>query len=231
MSLSQNHILVISYSDKTREILRENLKMSGIAAICCSSFCEAENQAVLNLCSGILVDLTSMIKARGEEKIVACSLTGFYPTLRVRSDGLMLIPTTMPDGTKQDNSLSDFLQYTCAAFPPRMLRAYKRHKITVSALLIHKEVEIRTFTLDISWGGAFLVDTLPDKFTLMEKVEIRFPEFGCSVDAEIRWIQLWGDRYAAGTGVKFEFVGSSLEAALCSILKTTREKDRARLVA
>jgi hypothetical protein len=205
--------------------------MNGIAAICCSSFCEAENQAIQNFCSGILVDLTSMIKARGEEKIVACSLTGLYPTLRVRSDGLMLIPTAMPDGTKQDNSLSDFLQYTCAAFPPKMLRAYKRHKINVSALLIHKGVEIRTFTLDLSWGGAFLVDMFPDKFTLMETVEIRFPEFECSVDAEVRWIQLWGDRFASGIGIKFGAVGGALEAPLSSILKTTREKDRARLVA
>ena len=224
-------ILVISYSDKAREALSENLKLNGIAAISCSSFCEAENQALQNLFSGILVDLPSMIKAKGEEKIVACSLTGFYPTLRVRTVGSVLVPMIMPGSTKQDDSLIDFLNNTCSVFTPRILRAYKRHRVSVSVLLIHGELEKRSFTMNISWGGAFLVDIDAEKFEPGEEVAIRLPEFACSVKAEVRWLQLWGNRLAPGIGVRFESIDEPFANALAIILKTKPNKDRARLVA
>ena len=104
--------------------------MNGVV---CESFLEAEDVAREGVFNGILVDLQSIVKAKGDEKIIACSLTGFYPTLRVRALGSMLVPMAMPGDAKQDSSINDFLTKSCSTFAPRRLRLHRRRDITLSA--------------------------------------------------------------------------------------------------
>lgn len=153
MPLPLNPILVVSYSDETRADLVSTLNKSGVAASPCATFCEAENLALKGLYNGLLVDLPSMIKSKGEEKIVAYTLANYFPTLRVRTMGSMLVPMAMPGSVKQDSNLVDFLSRTCSQFSPRTLRAHRRHQICVSTLLYCMGEEHRGFTMDISWGG------------------------------------------------------------------------------
>lgn len=224
----QYPVLVVSYSDATRETLVANLDKINVPSAPYPTFCEAENAAIRGPHSGMLVDLPSMIKAKGEEKIVAYTLTNFFPTLRVNPVGSMLIPMTMPGGPKQDGSLADFLQKTCSVFVPRQFRSFARHKLSLSALITKGESAVKSFTLDISWGGAFLVDLEPEKNRCGEEIVIQYPEFNCTVRAEIRRVQLWGERRAAGIGVLFNDFSEPFETMLSSVLKNSRENDRDR---
>lgn len=227
----QHPVFVISASDEIREVLAKSLEPFAVQTTCCSSFTEAENLALSGLYSGILVDLPTIVKAKGEEKIVACSLTGFFPTLRVRVMGSLLIPMTMPGAAKQENSISDFINRACFNYHPRILRSHHRHPIGISVSTSHKGVETRAFTLNISWGGAFIVDFNPERFSPGDELTIYFQEPGTDVRATVCWIHSWGLRHAPGIGVRFHDMNLTLEDFLLHLLKRARNHDRDRLVA
>lgn len=224
-------ILVISYHDESRAALQSSLNQQEIEAEPCATFVEAETKALNQIFNGILVDLPSIVKAKGEEKIVACSLAGFYPTLRVRTVGSMLVPMIMPGGARQEKSLKDFLEKACSTFFPRMLRAHRRHELCVPMVIGEGESEVRTFTLDVSWGGVFLVSMNPERFNRGDELTAYFPEFDLKVPVAVRWIQSWGGRKVPGVGCEFLEQREDLEAALGTLIKSPRDQDRDRLVA
>ena len=231
MPLLDHPIFVISVSDDTRAALANSLKAFDVQLVQCSTFLEAENLALQGLYSGILVDLPSIVKAKGEEKIVACSLSGFFPTLRVRVMGTMLIPMTMPGAAKQENSVSDFINRACKNFMPRQLRSHHRHVIGISVATRFSDTETRAFTLDISWGGAFIVDFNPERFSIGDDLTIFFQEPSCEIQATVCWKQSWGLRHAPGIGVKFHSLTDTLSEFLLRLLKHAKDHDRDRLVA
>jgi PilZ domain len=222
-------ILVVSYVDATLELLVKSLLQLDISAVPCNAFCDSEKLALENTYNGILIDLTSIIKAKGEEKVVAYGLASVYPSLRVRSMGAMLIPMAMPGDAKQDNSLKDFIYKTCAEFAPRSLRLYRRRDKCVS--IIRKDIpgDERGFTLNISWGGAFIIDNHSERFTVGQKMTFLLHELGLEVNVVVCWIQAWGHRHFPGIGVRFETVDEELEKALFQLLKHDRSIDRDRI--
>jgi len=231
MPLLPHPILVVSYSDDTRASLTATLAGSDADSVACNTFCEAEELALQGLYSGMLVDLPSIVKSKGEEKIVAYTLANFFPTLRVRAIGSVLVPMTMPGSAKQDKNLSDFLKVTCPAFAARMLRAFRRHPGCHATVIRYKGEEFRGFTLNLSWGGAFIVDVSAEKFAAESNIIVTFPEFELDIDATIRWIKPWGQRYAPGLGISFNLLDQAFETVLTGLLKTRKEFDRDRLVA
>lgn len=232
MPLPPHPILVVSYVDETRASLTAILANLGVATVPCSTFCEAENLALKELYSGLLVDLPSIIKSKGEEKIVAYTLANFFPTLRVRTMGSMLVPMAMSGSAKQDKSLDDFLNKSCIAYSPKKLREFRRHPVCLSTLVNYQDYELRGFTLNLSWGGAFIVDLQAEKFTAGDSLVITFTEFGYQVSAEVRRIKPWGpQRYAPGVGLLFTNLEEPLESAIAGIIRTRKEFDRDRLTA
>ena len=223
---SDNPILVISYDEKSLAALVASLKPYDARAIPCSTFCEAEGHALSCACSGVLVDLATIIKAKAEEKIVAYTLVGFYPTLRVKTMGAMLIPMAMAGDAKQDKSLNDFLTKTCAAIIPRRLRSNKRKDICIPTFIGN----VRGFTLNISWGGVFIADMNPERFSVGEEIIVTFPEFGLEVACIVARIQSWGQRRPPGIGVKFKLIDQELDSNLFALLRSKKDKDRDRLV-
>lgn len=232
MPLPSYPILVVSYIDETRAALTAVLNKTGAAAVPCETFCEAENLALKGLYSGILVDLPSIIKSKGEEKIVAYTLANFFPTLRVRTMGGMLIPMAMPGSAKQDKSLDDFLAKTCTVFEPRTLRTYRRHPACLSTIVTHKGAELRGFTLDVSWGGMFIVDLQSERFSRGDQISILLPEFGCTLFAEVRIVKPWGiQRHPPGIGILYNKLDEIAEPIIGGITRTSKEFDRDRLTA
>ena len=231
MTLSSLAILVVSYNDDSRTALLESLNDYGVAGVACATYREAEDYALYGFYNGLLIDLPSIIKAKGEEKIIAYTLTNFFPILRVRAIGATLVPMAMPGSAKQDKSLSEFLTKTCSDFRPRRLRAHKRHPVCISVLLRYKGEELRGFTLNVSWGGAFIVDVQAERFDVGENVEINLPQFKGSLKAVICWIMPWGMSCAPGIGVSFSKIDTSLEEVFAGILKSRKEFDRDRLMA
>jgi Tfp pilus assembly protein PilZ len=232
MPLPQHPILVVSYVDETRSALTDVLNKAGAAAVPCVNFCEAENHALNGFYSGILVDLPSIIKSKGEEKIVAYTLANFFPILRVRTMGGMIIPMAMPGSAKQDKNLDDFLSKTCPVFEPRKLRLFRRHPVCLSTLVKYKDGEIRGFTLNVSWGGMFIVDLHAEQFRVGDPVSILIPEFSCTIVAEVCRIKPWGiERHPPGIGLLFSHLDKTVEPVISSITRTSKEFDRDRLVA
>ncbi len=91
--------------------------------------------------------------------------------------------------------------------------------------------ELRGFTLDISWGGAFIVDVRADRFNVGESLEVHLPQLDRTIRVVVSWIMPWGLQSAPGIGVSFAEMDQDLETALAGILKTRREFDRDRLMA
>ena len=224
-------ILVVSYVDDIRAALVSNLERAAVAGIPCASFCEAEDIARDGVYSGILVDLQSIIKAKGDEKLVACSLTGFYPTLRVRALGGMLVPMAMPGDAKQDSSLKDFLEKSCRAFTPRRLRLHRRRDSVHSALVGDPESDSRVTVMNISWGGLFLMDLQAERRSVGETIRIRLREFDVEIDGEVRWVRPWGERKIPGAGVAFRGMGEGLDKLLFALIQRDRHNDRDRMIA
>ena len=231
MTHSNLVILVVSYNDDTRAALVATLNDHNVTAVACATFCEAEERALEGLHNGLLVDLPSIIKAKGEEKIVAYTLANFFPILRVRAIGAALVPMAMPGNATQDKSLVDFLTKTCSAFPPRKPRAHKRHTLCVLTLLRIRGEELRGFTLDVSWGGLFIVDVHSEKYSIGEEVEIHLPELAINIQALVCWIMPWGGHSAPGIGVSFCEMDEALDTVFAGILKSRKEFDRDRLIA
>jgi hypothetical protein len=232
LSVVGNPILIISYNAEIRMTLAENLQRNNVPGIPCESFAQAEDIAREGVYNGILVDLQSIVKAKGDEKIIACSLTGFYPTLRVRALGAMLVPMAMPGDARQDNSLSDFLTKTCSSFTPRRLRLHRRRDTALSALrLCSPDQGDRLFTLNMSWGGAFIVDAHPEKYEIGQQMQLEFPEFEYSFYASVCWLRPWGLRRIPGIGVAFMGVEERMESILASLMQRDRNNDRDRMIA
>lgn len=229
MLVSLYPILVVSYVDETRTALLNILGKSGVVGVACATFCDAENMALNGKFSGMLVDLPSIIKSKGEEKIVAYTMANFFPTLRVRTMGGMLIPMAMPGSAKQDKNLDDFLNKTCLAYTPRPLREFRRHPLCISTLLHCNNQEYRGFTQNISWGGAFIVDVFSERFADETDIKVEFLDFGFGIDASIRWYKTWGERFAPGVGIRFKELDESVISTFSGSFKTSREFDRDRL--
>jgi len=232
MPIPPHPILVVSYVDETREALTAFLDKTGAVTVPCASFCEAENTALKGLYSGMLVDLPSIIKSKGEEKVVAYTLAGFFPTLRVRTVGFILVPMATPGAAKQEKSLDDFLHKTCCASPPKRLREFRRHPVCLSTLITYDGLELRGFTLNVSWGGAFIVDLQAEQFSIGDQVSILIPEFGCHIPADVCRIKPWGVlRHPPGIGLRFGDLDETVTAVIAGIIGTRRESDRDRLTA
>lgn len=224
-------IIAIAYNEETRHAFVEALQASGAQAVAAASFYDAETLALHGSYSGLLVDLPSIVKAKGDEKVVACSLTSFFPTLRVRAVGKVLVPMTMPGSARQDNSLNDFLLKSCTGFEPRRLRRHRRRDICLATLLHAPSSHERGFTLNLSWSGAFVLNTAPERFNVGDTLNIYLPETELLVPVTVRWLRPWGERKLSGLGVSFNLIDEPLANALTLVLKSEPENDRDRLVA
>lgn len=225
-------IIVIAYNDEARSALEKSLATLGLSCRSAATFLQAEDIALSGLFSGILVDLTSIVKAKDEEKIVACSLTAFYPTLRVRTMAGMLIPMTMPGEARQENSLNDFIRNSCQNFVPRRLRASRRKDVVVST--VSRQIyadDARGFTLNLSWGGAFIADVVPEKYFVDQRFQLHFHEIETEVPVRVSWIQPWGLQRRPGIGVQFLESNAMLDAALFTLLQHDRTACKDRMVA
>jgi hypothetical protein len=219
-------VLVVAYDDKARAALAACLGTFAVTAILCTSFGEAENYAQSHRCRGVLVDLIAAMMAKDEERMSAHTLTALYPALRVKMIGSMLIPMIMAGDPPQEKSLRDFLTRTCAQFTPRRLRSGKREIICVPTLI---GAELG-FTVNMSWNGAFIADTAPERFRVGDELTVKFQvEPGAEFASEVTVvrIQAWGEYRPPGIGVQFK----QLEADLPPLFRCQKDSGQQRLAA
>ncbi|HEX9078498.1 MAG TPA: PilZ domain-containing protein [Desulfuromonadaceae bacterium] len=210
MNRQDSPVLAIAYDETVRSVIAANLASCAVKTVQCSSFAEAENFVLQNECRGILVDLMALLKAKEEEKAVAYTLTGYYPTLRVKAMGMMIVPMAMAGDTRQAKSVTDFLAKNCAAFKPRGLRAFRRIDLRIPTRIGTD----RGHTLNISYGGAFVSDIDWELFPVGKGIAMTFPDFGIDVEGIVARTQALGQNHPAGIGVKFTHMSPVLESTL-----------------
>jgi|GEM_PF-666552 len=226
-------ILTVSYDDNVRGTMVRALTDEGGIPAPCSSFVEAETLALTHLYSGMLVDLTSIIKAKGEDKIVATSLQNTFPMLRVKVLGPMLIPMVMSGTAAQEKSLKAFLANACATFTPRRLRAFRRHNYNTPIMIrLPDGSEIMSFSLDVSWGGIFAVVTGPTEIHVGEEVTVRMPALDIGIKAAVVRVKQWGEhKVIPGFGLRWHTpLSPEAENALLLALHSAKEFDRDRMI-
>ena len=218
--LTRYTILVIAFDNKCRSLLESSLDECAVNVVPCATFAEAEAFARRVPCSGILVDLATMIKSKGPEKIISYTLTGYYPTMRVKTMGDVITP--IPMGTvKNSDSIGGFISEICSTFGPRKLRALKRKEICQPTMIGVN----RGYTLNLSWGGAFIADSYPEIFNEADECTLSFPALDITVDVVVMKIYPWGQTRAPGIGVAYKEISPDFENHLSKLLKSDRNSD------
>lgn len=158
-------------------------------------------------CNGLMLSVRSAVRADAAGKALIRTVELVYPTARIKrrpSDGSF---SALPSQGGSARTLPDFLA-SCAAFEARRIRRSERIPKTLNALLSadpDAEEPERTFTLDLSAGGAFL-HSVRD-WREGDTLHLSFQElpWESPVRAEVRHVFPWGTPFRArGIGVRFD---------------------------
>jgi hypothetical protein len=207
-------ILMVVNEVEARAAYEEALRKVGVAYDIAASFNDVLRMSIDNAYSGLMIDILTLIRSSKEEKLIAYDCINFYPSLRVKWDArqksMNLSPLEQSFSADTEATLARFIESRCKSFTARSLRKFNRKEtyfsVTLSAGCDFPEGDcIKTFTVNISQGGAFLHTT--HSFAKGETVWLRFlelPEAG-PVKAVVCWRIEWGGcRSIPGIGVMFQ---------------------------
>jgi len=225
--MAQPKILIIAKDAEAGQAYAEALREIDVAYDIAASFLEMAALATDNSYNGLLVDILTLVRSSKEEKVVAYECFNLYPVLRVKWENkkkkINLSPLEQAFSPDAASALKFFIESRCMPFRARPLRRHPRKSYNLNVLLsvdgTFSECDtIKTFTLNISRGGAFLHTTHP--FALDDCVWIRFVEFSPlePIKASVRWSLEWGQsRSIPGLGLKFEELSEAQEQFLKTI--------------
>ena len=226
------HVLAISGDQATRGMIVKAVRGDSISLVECSSFREAEQVAMTRPFSAVIADVPTIVKSKDDERLAVFSLQNLYPLIRVKTSGGIAAPIIMAR-EERGQSLALHTKKICATFVPRRLRAYKRHKQFIPVRIRKSDgTEYQTFTLDISWGGAFIVMNRIWGLTTGNDLSVYMPTLDITIVAEIVRIQAWGQQgVAPGIGVQWKMPHDPpIREGLLKIFKTRVDDDRDRLL-
>ncbi len=214
--MEDTRILLIVKSAEARAAYEEALSKVQVDYDIAGSFTDVLRMSVEKPYSGLLIDILTLIRSNKEEKAIAYDCINCYPSLRIKWDtkqkSMNLSPLEQAFSVDTQATLAYFIEGRCKAFNARSMRRYPR-KETVIGLLLSAARDatdgesIKTFTVNISRGGAFLHTTEP--FLKGQTVWLSFLEMHDAepIEAVVCWIIEWGvSRGIPGIGVKFKFV-------------------------
>lgn len=204
-------ILMVVREAEARAAYEEALQRVGASYDVAHSFKDLLRMSVDNSYSGLLIDVLTLVRSSKEEKNIAYDCLNFYPSLRVkwdaRSKSINLGPMEHCPAQDSEATLSYFIENRCRSFTPRSLRRFTR-KDTFLSLVLSAGVSpgegVKTFTANVSLGGAFVHTTRP--LEKKETVWLRFVEMPDAepVEATVCWRIDWGTcRSIPGVGVMF----------------------------
>lgn len=224
--------LIVSVSPETRAAITNSLQTEKVALIECTSFLEAEQIALSQPICAVVADIPTIIKSKGDEQLVASSLQNIFPFIRVKARGALVMPITNISDIGNPNITSHF-ETICSRFVPRCLRAYKRYK-TIVPVVIHRNhgPSCQSVTLDISWGGAFVILNGTVDFDAGNELTLDMPTLTISVKAVVVRTNSWGKHgIAPGLGLRWTSeMDSILSEGLSKVLGVDRSNDRDRLL-
>ena len=159
-------VIIVTADEKLRDYCLKQVVKTGVDYKTVTGLGELFVELGKNHYSGLLIDLTSSIKAKADEKAKAHEVLPLYPVLRLKwnkeAQGLNCL---LQNSVANANiSITNFIDYHCRPFKPRKIRTKKRLPLHFSVLISpdkkfqRLDVE-RSTTLDISLGGCSLLTT------------------------------------------------------------------------
>lgn len=221
--MEETRILMVVNEPEARAAYEETLSRVGVAYDTAHGFKEVLRMTVEGAYNGLLVDILTLIRSSKEEKTIAYDCINFFPTLRVKWDSRQKTVSVGPQEQAPpcgdtDSALSHFIDQRCRTFTARSLRRFNRKDSYLSLLLETRRNDmeprhLKTFTVNISQGGAFVHTTEPAaKGT---QLRLTFPEMPGPqpLRASVCWSIPWGGcRSIPGIGVMFDISLSEEQA-------------------
>ena len=220
-------ILIIANGEETTHAYTQALSSLTSKYDVAITFNEAQSMAIETAYNGMLIDLVTLVRSSQEEKLIAYGLINLYPTMRIKYDKkskeIKLTPLEQSLSIDPQASLRLFIENRCKSFPARSLRRDKRTSICLNVLLCPKdpfsqEESIKTFTVNLSLGGAFLHTT--QSFRAGDRVWLRFEDLSdpTPIKAKVCWSIEWGvgSRSIPGISIEFETLSDSQKEEIFS---------------
>ena len=213
--MEETRILMIVKSAEARAAYQEALDKIGVFYDIASTFTDVQRMSVEHAYSGLLIDILTLIRSSKEEKLIAYDCINCYPSLRIKWDAkqksMNLSPLEQAFSVDTEATLTFFIEGRCKAFTARSMRRYPRKDLHLGLVLspfcdFPAGDCIKTFTINISQGGAFVHTT--QSFTKGQTVWLRFLEmpYAEPIKAVVRWGIEWGVcRGIPGVGLAFDF--------------------------
>jgi hypothetical protein len=228
---NKQNVLIVSRDTTARSAITLALHGDDITSLECASFVDAENAALASPFNAVVSDIPTIVKSKGDEQLAAFSLQNIYPFVRVKLIEGQVIPIIMSGDREQ--SAVDYLEKICFTSHPRRLRTYKRHNMFIPVIVTFVDGQIhQAFTLDVSWGGAFVVINNERNIESEKNLLVEMPTLNVTIAAEVIRVQAWGTHgVAPGLGFKWKSkLDAITEQCLGKILNLERNNDRDRLL-
>ena len=225
--MADTKVLIIAKDQEAGQAYAKALSEIGAAYDIAPSFNEMVGLAVDNAYNGLLIDILTLVRSSGEDKVIAYECINLYPVLRVRWENkkkkISLSPLEQSFSPDTASVLKFFVEQRCTPFCARRLRKHNRKSYHLNVLLsldslFDERDTIKTFSLNISPGGIFIYT--PQVLEKGRTVWLRFAEFPGlgSVQATVRWSIEWGhSRSIPGAGLEFDWQSESQAEALRNI--------------
>ncbi|MFW5837974.1 MAG: PilZ domain-containing protein [Desulfovibrionaceae bacterium] len=219
-------LLLIAEQGPSRTAYEKSLQEMNVAYDALSSPGEMKNMLTETPYNGLLLDVPTMIRASGRDKMHVNEMLERFPVLRLIYDAQHGRIRGLHYGRSSDNAvdLKTFIRQSCAALPARSIRAAQRRNLHLNVWLLpesHAPLSAgeRTVTSNVSEVGCFLITSRPWKN--FERLWLVFREFTdkSPVQARIRWRKTWGEALEIpGLGIQFEQISPSQREDLLKLL-------------
>ncbi|HBA88339.1 MAG TPA: PilZ domain-containing protein [Geobacter sp.] len=211
--MEETRLLMVVNEAEARDAYRQALDRVGVSYHTAASFREMLHMSIDAAYSGLLIDLLTLVRSSQEEKSIAYDCINLYPTLRVKWDTrlkcMSLSPLEQSFSSNVEAGLSYFIESRCKPFAARSLRRFNRKDCYLSVLIFASDgpdaEAVKSFTVNISQGGAFVHTTRP--LPKGAPVRLSFAEQAgeAPIMAVVCWNIEWGScRSIPGTGVMFD---------------------------
>ncbi len=225
LELSDLNIILFAKGSPHITELRDELTNSGIRIFNIISESQLENIIEIIPINGVILNISSTLKATGNEKLLLNKLEEIYPTIRVRwNSNEGKIDSMYPD--EAVSNINDFINKKCLKFDPRVIRTSDRSSATLNVLISKSRSSLdaseRACTLNASDTGLFVITTSTewsvnqDLFITINELTNKTPIKGTVVRA-IRWGE--EPMSTPGISIRFDSILDKQQDELFTLLK------------
>jgi len=169
-------------------------------------------------CSGIVIDIKAIIKSSDTEKRKLKSLFDVYPHIRMSCPGGIPVQSVFAGEIGSTEGHFGYFIDSCRRFEARRLRRHDRHPMHINTQLHIDNLIYRSFTMDLSYSGCFMVYC--DKVENNKKINVEFIGLESELfEMEIVWVSNWeeGGRIP-GFGARFNHLTDEQKELIDALL-------------